>query len=169
MIENRVQKSGLTTIDLQEFLPETDGIVDFDIAAFLFQGLILREKDFRTALKETDWTLYDQKIVMVFCSADAIIPDWAYMLVASHLIDYAADMFYGDQKMYVKSFLLQNLRNMDIKPYIDARVIIKGCGSEEIDAAAYFEVSKKLLPVVKTLMYGEPCSTVPIFKQKKTN
>ncbi len=166
-IENRVKKSGIITLDLQQYIPDMTDVMQLDIAVHLFQGLILREKDFRAALKETDWSQYDDKIVLVYCSADAIIPDWAYMLLASYLSPVCSDMFYGNSSHYQKSQVLFAIQNIKSEEYSDQRVIIKGCGSETIDAAAYFEISKKLLPAVRTLMYGEPCSTVPIYKRKK--
>ncbi len=166
-IENRVKKSGLITLDLQEMLPDTSNVVELDINQFLFQGLVLREKEYRAALKELDWSTYKDKEVLTYCSADAIVPDWAYMLIASYLSPIASDMYYGDLQSYTKSRLLTNVAAIDAQSYADQRVIIKGCGSPSVDAEAYFEITKKLTPTVRSLMYGEPCSTVPIYKQKK--
>ncbi len=165
-IQNKVKQSGLITLDLEQYLPSLDEVLHFDIAPLLFQGLILREKDFRSQLKETDWTQYVDHQVLVYCSADAIIPDWAYMLVASYLVPIAADIHYGDEHTYMHEQFCTQVRSMDVSEYADQRVIIKGCGSEYLGAYAYFEISRRLLPVVQTLMYGEPCSTVPVYKRK---
>ncbi len=166
-IENRVKKSGLITLDLQQMLPDTAEVVELDISQFLYQGLVLREKEYRAALKELDWSPYQDKVVLTYCGADAIVPDWAYMLIASHLSPIVADMYYGDSPSYKKAMLLASISELNAQEYADQRVIIKGCGSPSIDAAAYFAITKKLVPVVRSLMYGEPCSTVPIYKQKK--
>ncbi len=167
-IENRVQKSGLITLDLQKMIPATDNLMSIDLAEYLYQGLILREKDYRQALKDTDWDAYRDHIVLVHCSADAIIPDWAYMLIASYLTEVASAMYMGTQEEYLTDQLIEAIRSLDAVEYRDARVIIKGCGSELVGAEAYFEISKKLMPLVRSLMYGEPCSTVPIYKAKRS-
>lgn len=164
-IVNKVAESGLITLDLEQFLPSQD-ILLFDLKDYLFMGLIIKEKDFRAALQQHDWTQYQDKYVAVACTADAIIPVWAYMLVASYLQPYAKDVVYGTEDELKNQVLMTNLNQLDVSPYADKRVVVKGCGEVPISDKAYLEVTKKLRPVAKSIMYGEPCSTVPIFKKK---
>ncbi|HZF64159.1 MAG TPA: DUF2480 family protein [Chitinophagaceae bacterium] len=166
-IVNRVANSGLLTIDLEQFLPSAE-IVTFDLKNYLFKGLILKEKDFREALRSLDWEMFRDKHVAVTCSTDAIIPLWAYMLVASYLQPIAKDIYAGTADEMQKSILLQNIADINAESYKDQRVIVKGCGEQEIDRTAYLEITKRLRPFVKSLMYGEACSNVPIFKNKAT-
>ena len=166
-IVNRVANSGLLTIDLEQFLPSAE-IVTFDLKNYLFKGLILKEKDFREALRSLDWEMFRDKHVAVTCSTDAIIPLWAYMLVASYLQPIAKDNYAGTADEMQKSILLQNIADINAESYKDQRVIVKGCGEQEIDRTAYLEITKRLRPFVKSLMYGEACSNVPIFKNKAT-
>ena len=163
---NRVAASGLVTIDLTDYLPEGD-IAVFDLKDYLFKELILREKDFRTAVAEHDWAAYQDKVLLVYCSSDAIIPMWAYMLVASHVAPFAAAIFQGNQEAYARHYLYQQLAKLDTASFVDKRVVIKGCGDKEVPAGAYLEITRRLQPFVKSIMYGEPCSTVPIYKKKK--
>jgi len=164
-IVNKVAQSGLITFNLEEHLPAQ--IKGFDLAPFLFQGLILKEKDFRAALKEHDWAAYKNFDVCLFCSADAIIPHWAYMLLTSYLAGVANSIHFGSIAECKKIIFLENLKNIDTSQYADKRIIIKGCGEAEVDTYAYVEITRLFLPVAKSLMYGEPCSTVPIYKKKK--
>jgi hypothetical protein len=164
-IINKVTESALTTLDLETFYPKED-IVVFDLKDYLFMGLILKEKDFREALKVMDTTPFSNKIVTVTCSADAIIPIWAYMLITSYLQPVAKEIFYGNVEEIKKKILIKNIAQIPVADYADKRVVIKGCGELPIDEAAYLEATKLLLPVVKSIMYGEPCSTVPIYKKK---
>lgn len=161
---NRVAESGLVTLDLADLLPHY-GIVELDIKPFLVQGLVLMEKPFREALKQLDWQPYHQQTVAVHCSTDALIPKWAYMLVASYLQPIAHQVMFGNIPTIENALLLKAIENIDTTNYVDARVVIKGCGERDIPAEAYLAISAKLLPVVKSLMYGEPCSTVPIYKR----
>ena len=165
VIVNKVAGSGLVSLDLERFLPEGE-VVGFDLKDHLFMGLILKEKDFREALKNLDWTIYQDKPVTVTCSADAIIPMWAYMLVASYLQPVASDVYFGTAEEAARQLFQKNLDAIDPAEFIDKRVVIKGCGDLEIGPSAYLTITKKLRPVVKSIMYGEPCSTVPIFKKK---
>jgi flavodoxin len=162
---NKVASSGIITIDLEDHYP-TEEILAFDIKPYLFRGLILKEKDFREALQKTDWTKYKNKIVAVCCSADAIIPAWAYMLIATYLQPLAKDLIVGDEKEAIKQNILKRIDEINSKDYNEKRVIIKGCGDVFIDSAAYMEITKKLLPVAKSIMYGEACSNVPVYKKK---
>ncbi len=165
LIVNRVTESLLTSIDLEEFYPKEE-ILIFDLKPFLFRELILREKDFREALKNLDWQVYKEKLVSVICTADAIVPRWAYMLVTIYLQPIAKDIFYGTKKAFENELLLSNIRKININDFVDKRIVVKGCGDLGIGESAYLEITKLLRPVVKSIMYGEPCSTVPIFKKK---
>lgn len=162
---NKVAESGLITLDLEKWYPRDETAV-FDMKDYLFMGMILKEKDFREALKNIDWESYRGKNVAVTCSADAIIPVWAYMLVATYLQPFAKEMVMGDEKELHKTIFLKNLSAIDIKEYTDKKVVIKGCGETPIADYVYMEITKLLRPVVKSIMYGEPCSTVPVFKKK---
>lgn len=161
---NKVAESGLISIDLEQWYPKGETAI-FDLKEYLFMGMILKEKDFREALKATDWTIYQDKSVAITCSADAIIPVWAYMLVAANLQPYAKDIVMGDEKELHKTLFLKNLAAIDINEYTDKRVVIKGCGETPIAEYVYMEITKLLRPVVKSIMYGEPCSTVPVYKK----
>lgn len=164
-IINRVTESALTTIDLEDFYPKGDTAV-FDLKDHLFMGLILKEKDFRAALQSLDWEQYRDKYVAITCSADAIIPMWAYMLVATNLQPVAKDVVFGEEKDLVPTVLIKNLAAVKGEDYTDKRVVVKGCGDVAIPETAYVEITNRLRPYVKSIMYGEPCSTVPIFKKK---
>ena len=164
-IVNKVAESTLLTVDLSSYLPVVEPVV-FDLKEFLFMGLILKEKEFRTALQETDWEQYRNKTVLVMCSADAIIPYWAYMLVASYLHTVSTDIHMKTQEQWRTDLLLDAIRALQTEAYEGQRVVVKGCGDDPVPEAAYFEIAKKLVPVAKSVMYGEPCSTVPIFKKK---
>lgn len=129
-------------------------------------GLILKEKDFREALKNMDWQSYANKYVNIHCSVDAIIPVWAYMLVAAYLQPVAKDVYVGNAAEMQKHLFLKSLGNINLQEFKDQRVVIKGCGDVAIDNYAYAEITKLLLPEVKSIMYGEPCSTVPVYKKK---
>jgi len=164
-IINKVAESGLITVDLSVYYPKTETAV-FDMKDHLFMGMILKEKDFREALKNLDWSLYNDKNVAVFCSADAVIPVWAYMLVASYLQPIAKEIVMGDEKELQKTIFLKNLSQINTTEFADKKVVIKGCGDTPIGDFVYMEITKLLRPVVKSIMYGEPCSTVPVFKKK---
>jgi hypothetical protein len=164
-IVNKVAASGLVTIDLEQYYPKEE-IVLFDIKPFLFIEQILKEKNFREALQKTNWAQYKNKIVSIICSADAIIPAWAYMLVATYLQPIAHDIIIGNEKEAIKQTILKNINEIVSSQYQESRVVIKGCGDVYIDAAAYMEITKKLLPVAKSIMYGEACSNVPVYKKK---
>ncbi len=159
---NKVAESGIITIDLEAYIP--DEIQVFDLKDHLFMGLILKEKDFREALKKEDWEKYSNKDVAITCSQDAVIPMWAYMLVSSYLQPYASDIYFGDELFTRNAIINKTLSKIDVNEYAGKRVVIKGCGEKEIPASAYVEITKLLRPVAKSIMYGEPCSTVPIFK-----
>jgi hypothetical protein len=162
---NKVAESGIITIDLAGFMPSSE-VVLFDIKPYLFMELILKEKDFRAALLTTDWTQYQDKIVGIYCSADAIIPMWANMLIVSNLQPFAKAVYFGNEAKVNEQVLLENIANINPNTYQDERIVIKGCGETPIGEAAYIAITQKLRPVVKSIMYGEPCSTVPVYKRK---
>ncbi len=165
LIQNKVASAGLITLDLDTFKP-TETIVTFDLAEHLFMRLILKEKDFREALKVKDWEVYRNHYVAIICSEDAIIPVWAYMLVSAYLQPVAKDIYVGGEEDFKKHLFLKNLAAANNEQYRDQRVVVKGCGDEPIEAYAYAEITKLLMPVAKSVMYGEPCSTVPVYKKK---
>jgi hypothetical protein len=164
-IINKVALSPLLSLDLEEFFPK-EPIVVFDLKPLLFMELILKEKEFRASLQNYDWNPYKNKIVAVTCTADAIIPIWAYMLVTSYLQPIVKDIVFGDEKEALRQQFLKNISGINEAEYKDKRVVVKGCGDQPIGEYAYMEITKKLRPVVKSIMYGEPCSTVPIYKSK---
>ncbi len=163
---NRVANSGLKVINLESYYPQHD-MVDFDLKPFLFMELILKEKDFRGALKDHDWDQYKDKIVCVFVSVDAIIPVWAFMLVASYLEPVAHVVFTGRPSEYLTFHYEKVMESFDAAEYKDERVVIKGCSDKQVPASAYAALTTKLRPFAQSIMYGEPCSTVPIFKRPR--
>lgn len=165
LIINKVSESALTTIDLKEYFPKGDTAV-FDLKDHLFMGLILKEKDFRTALQTLDWEKFRDKNVALTCSVDAVIPMWAYMLVASYLNPIVKEVVFGEEENVLQTLLLRNISQITGEEYTDKRVVVKGCGDVSIPEAAYVEITNKLRPFAKSIMYGEPCSTVPIYKRK---
>ncbi len=164
-IKNKVAESGIITIDLEDFFPKEESVL-FDIKEYLFMEMILKEKDFREKLKQANWEKYRNKNVGIICSGDAIIPLWAYMLITAYLQPIAAGVVAGNLQQLEKSLILKNIQQLNPQNYIDARVVIKGCGERSIEPYAYTEITRVLLPVVKSIMYGEPCSAVPVFKKK---
>ena len=162
---NKVAESGLVTLDLEKYIPKEDTAI-FDLKEFVFMGMILKEKDFREALKKEDWEKYRNKNVAVTCSADAIIPVWAYMLVTTYLQPLAKEIVIGNEKELNKTLFIKNIAAINAAEFAGKRVVIKGCGETTIDDFAYAEATKVLLPVVNSIMYGEPCSTVPVYKKK---
>ncbi|MVT07129.1 DUF2480 family protein [Chitinophaga tropicalis] len=164
-IVNKVAQSGLLTIDLEDYYPKEE-TVEFDMKQHLFMEMILKEKDFRAALQTWDWEQYRNKNVAIFCSADAVIPFWAYMLVMTYLEPVANFAAFGSKEDVFKVQFMKNLAAIDVNEYADKRIVIKGCGDKGAGEAAYVEITRLLRPVVKSLMYGEPCSTVPIYKKK---
>ena len=164
-IINKVTESLLTTVDLEEYAPKGELAV-FDLKEHLFMGLILKEKDFREALKTLDWEQYKDKLVAITCTVDAIIPMWAYMLVATNLQPIAKEVIFGQENDIIPNIWIKNLSAINGSDFLDKRVVVKGCGEHPIPEVAYVEITNKLRPYVKSIMYGEPCSTVPIFKRK---
>lgn len=166
LLVNKVAESGIITLNLETFMPPADQLAVFDIKPFLFREMILREKDFRAALPAHDWEQYRGKEVTITCSADAIIPMWAYMLVASSLTGIARGLHSGSPEALQAQLMYRNIEAIDAGAYQDKRVVIKGCGDRSVPEGAFAAITQKLKPVVKSLMYGEPCSTVPVYKKK---
>lgn len=164
-IVNKVAESGLVTIDLADYYPR-EAVKIFDLKDHLFMGMILKEKDFRAALQNTQWANYAGAVVGVTCSADAIIPAWAYMLVASYLQPVAKEVVFGDERTLLNTLYIKRIAGIDAESYSDKRVIIKGCGDVQVPETAYFEITNHLRPYVKSIMYGEACSNVPVYKKK---
>ena len=162
---NKVAESGIITLDPAAYVPNGE-IATFDLKDYLFMGLILKEKDFRDTLKKLDWNQYRGKNVAVTCSADAIIPVWAYMLVAANLQPVAKEIVMGNENDLRHALFLKNISQINVTEFVDQRVVIKGCGDTPIGDFVYLELTKLLRPVAKSIMYGEPCSTVPVFKKK---
>jgi hypothetical protein len=165
---NKVAESGLITIDLETYYPKGNTAV-FDLKEYLFMGMILKEKDFREALKNIDWSFYKDKDVALTCSVDAVIPVWAWMLVATYLQPVAKEIVMGDEKELQKSLFIKNISAINVNEFADKRVVIKGCGETPIGDYVYMEITKILRPVAKSIMYGEPCSTVPVYKKSTVN
>ena len=163
---NKVSESGIVTLDLEDFYPKEETAI-FDMKEYLFMGLILKEKEFREMMKSLDLDIYKGKNVAITCTADAVIPMWAYMLAASYLQPVANEIIFGDADFLHKTIFLKNIAKINAADYTDKRVVIKGCGELPITETAYVAVTGLLRPVVKSIMYGEPCSTVPIYKKTK--
>lgn len=162
---NKVAQSGLVTLDPADFYPAGERVV-YDIKENLFHGLILREKDFREFVKGHDWSQYQDKIVGITCTADAIVPAWAYMLLANRLAPYAKEVVFGDADVVEAKLFEKQIDKFDFEQYRDQRIVIKGCGDTPVPVDAYVTLTSKLTPIAKSLMFGEPCSTVPIYKRK---
>lgn len=165
-IVNRVKESGLIQMDLAKYKPKVE-LTGLDIADVLWQRLVLKEKDFRTWIKEHDWNIYSSKAVFVYCSEDAIIPTWAYMLITSQLNEVSSVSIVGNEIDLAKKIIKLNIEKEDLVSLQDARVIIKGCSDIPEPAYAMTELITYIQPAVKSIMYGEPCSTVPVYKRKK--
>jgi len=164
-IVNKVSNSGLVEINpLDYYLPGER--VLFDVAPLLHQGLILREADIREFVRSHEWTQYSGKFVAITCSVDAIIPSWAFMLIASGLSPFASEIVFGGLDILEKTLLDRAIAKIDLQSFTDARVIVKGCGDKAIDNQAFVLLTARLMPVVKSIFYGEPCSTVPVSKRK---
>lgn len=165
-IINRVAQSTLITFDLEEYYHKGERTA-FDIKDWLFNEMVLKEKDFRSYVKEHDWSQYNNKNVALHCSVDAIVPTWAYMLIVTKISPFANAVVYGDLSTLEFSLFKEALDKVDLKKYGDAKVVIKGCGNLPVPPSAYVEITRLLTPVASSIMYGEPCSTVPLYKRRK--
>lgn len=167
-IVNKVAESGIITLNLEDFYP-TQEVMLFDLKEYLFMGLILKEKDYRAALQQIDFSQFKNKIVALTCTADAIIPVWAYMLAAHYLQPFAYKIMFGDKQKAIEDIFLNNIKEaFKADDYLDKRIVVKGCGETPIPESAYITITALLKPVAKSIMYGEPCSTVPIYKKPAT-
>ena len=165
-IINRVANSPLINIDLEEFYPAGKRIV-FDIKDWLYEGIILKEKDFRESVKNHDWSQYQDSYIALTCSEDAIIPSWAYLLLSTELTPYAKKVVVGDLELLETVLFQDVIQGLDISEYQDKPVIIKGCADKPIPASAFSFLIERIQPIAKNIMYGEACSTVPLYKRKK--
>lgn len=163
---NRVANSAIKTINLENFYPEHH-IVNIDIKTFLFHELILREKEFRATLADMDWSLYQDKVVAIYCSNDAIIPTWAYMLIGSYLADVTPYVYFGSESLAIEKYYEEKIKEFDITPYTNIPVVLKGCSKFPVPESAYMALTIKLKSVARSILFGEPCSTVPIFKKPR--
>ena len=163
-IINKVAASALITINPEDYYPKGE-ITVFDLKEYLFMGMIIKEKEFREALKSADWEKYRHKNVAITCTADAIIPMWAYMLAASYLQPVAKDVVVGNEKDLHRTLFIKNLLQINPSDFADKKVVIKGCGETPIEEFVYAEITRLLRPVAQSIMYGEPCSTVPVYKK----
>jgi hypothetical protein len=164
-IVNRVANSKLVVVDLEDYYPVGKRML-FDIKDWLFEGLVLREKEFRAQVNTHDWSQYQDTYVALTCSTDAIVPAWAYMLLTIHLEPYAKKILIGDLEQLEGSIYQTIIEHLDVEPFKDKPLIIKGCSNKPVPANAYILLSQKLKPIAKSIMYGEACSSVPLFKKK---
>ena len=165
-IVNRVANSKLITVDLSDYAPK-DNILIFDVKDLLFEGIILKEKDFRSSLKEFDFSGYKESAVALYCSAEAIIPMWAYMLISSYLVPICSNLYFGTKEEVFQKILLKNIFDIDSEKFKEKKVIVKGCSNIPLSESLYIAITQKLQNSVSSLMFGEACSAVPVFKKKK--
>jgi len=165
-IINRVAQSKLVVIDLEDFYPQGKRVL-FDIKDWLYEGFVLREKEFRLQVKEHDWSQYQNQFIALICSTDAIVPAWAYMLITIELASYSKKTIIGDLNALETSIYQDIINTLDLSSYQDQPIIIKGCSNKPVPENAYILLSEKLQPIAKSIMYGEACSSVPLFKKKK--
>ncbi|MCW5909144.1 MAG: DUF2480 family protein [Chitinophagales bacterium] len=164
-ILNKVAQSGLVTIDLEEYFPLEKDIAVVDLKNYLFKELILKEADFREAVKSTDWSMYSNKYVALYCSANAVVPMWAYMLLSVALTPYAKDIACTHPSHAAEIFLYRNIAAINLNEFEGKRIVVKGCGERQIPEAAYVQIAQQLSRVARSVMYGEACSSVPVFKK----
>lgn len=163
-IVNRVAASSLITLDLEELYPKGSRL-GFDLEPFLYQGIVLKEKDFREAITNFDWSIYTNANVYVYCSADAIIPTWAYMLVALKLNTVASFVVNGNAEVLEIALFRKVIQDLDLNQYAGKKIVVKGCSKLPVPTDTYMEITRQLAPIVQSLMFGEPCSNVPLYKK----
>jgi hypothetical protein len=163
-IVNKVKLSKLVTVDLEKLIADED-IQELDLKDFLFHGMILKEKEFREKMDAHNWEIYKNANLTVYCSTDAIIPKWAYMLVVQHADPYVSGLFFGSKKDAMSQLFKKKVDELDWETYKDKFVLLKGCSKVDIPADIYMYATQKLLPHVKKLMYGEACSNVPVYRK----
>lgn len=164
-IENKIEKANIKQLDLIDFVEGTS-IMSFDLKDGLWQEMVVKEKEFRLFIKETDWSAFEGQMVRLYCSVDAIIPAWAYMLATTELKKVKANVFFGTLDVVEETIFFYNLQAMDTEPLINQRVMVKGCSNIPNPTRAYVELTTILVPIVKSLMFGEPCSAVPVYKKR---
>jgi Protein of unknown function (DUF2480) len=167
IIENKVANSGLVSLDLEDYAPKGERM-SYDLKQNLFLDQILREKDFREFIKTHDWSQYQDKYVNIFCSEDVLIPTWTYMLLATKMQPFAKKIIFGDAQKLEEVLFEESISKIDIGKFQDARVVVKGCSKGEVPISAYVKITDLLMPVAQSIMFGEPCSTVPLYKRPKT-
>lgn len=165
-IVNKVKQSKLETVDLEKFTGNIS-VKELDLKDFLFQEMILKEKEFREKMESHNWEQYKGAYLAVYCSTDAIIPKWAYMLVVQHAEENSEDVFFGDKKSVLSQVLKQKLDTYNWSDYEGSFVLLKGCSKMDVPAEVYMYATKKLIPHVSKLMYGEACSNVPVYRKKR--
>ena len=165
-IVNRVANSKLITFNLEDYYPEGERVL-FDVKDWLLEGFVLRESEFREQAKNHDWSQYEGKFIALTCSSDAIIPAWAFMLLATYLQPFAKKVITGDLETLETVLYTEVISKMDVSNLQDKPVIVKGCAHKPVPKNAYLLLIEKLQPVVKSLMYGEACSSVPLYKKPK--
>lgn len=162
---NKVAQKAIITLDMEQYFPAKEDVAVIDLKDYLFKGLILKEADFRDTVKNTDWGQYKDKYVVVYCSTNAIIPMWAYMVLSAELTPYAKDIANADPAHAIEIFLYRNLAKLDMAQFAGQRVVVKGCGDRQIPEAAFVQIAQQLANIARVIMYGEPCSTVPVYKR----
>lgn len=165
-IVNRVAKSKIQTFDLEKIYPDGERVA-LDISQWLYKGFVVKEKEFRESLKKHNWNQYQDQFIAIYCSNDAIVPEWAYMLITTYLNDYAQKIVYGSLHELEIQLFNDVIRQIDPEEYRDKPVIIKGCSEKSIPQNAYIQLVQKLQPVVKSMMFGEACSSVPLYKKPR--
>ena len=165
-IINRVTGSSLIVFNLEDYFPEFE-VAEIDLSSILFQGQILREKDVRDFVKHHDWNQYLNKHLALHCSADAIVPTWAFMLIGIAVQPFAASVVFGNRDALMTQLFKNALSGVDWEKYRNEKVVIKGCGDRKVPESAFLEVASRLRPVATSIMYGEPCSTVPLYRKPK--
>lgn len=164
-IVNKVANSSLEIFDLEDFFPK-ELIISIDISQWLIEGFILKEKDFRTTLKEMDWSVYQDKGIVLYCNTDAILPAWTFALVSTYLLPYAKQIIEGSTQDYILHHYIETLNQIDYSAYQNKPLILKGCSKKAVPQSVYTLAIQKLAPIAKSIMFGEACSAVPLFKSK---
>ena len=164
-IVNKVANSALMVFDLEDYYPDSN-VIAVDVSQWLFGGVILKETEFRAQLKATDWSVYEDKYVALYCSEDAILPAWAYTLVAVHLAPFALKVIEGSKELVIIDWYQDILNKLDYSEFFDKPLILKGCSKKEVPNEVYTLAIQKLMKVAKSIMFGEACSAVPLFKKK---
>lgn len=165
-IVNKVANSKLMVFDLEDYYPEENYVTSIDISQWLFGGFVLKESEFRDHLKNTDWSVYQDKYVVLFCSEDAILPAWAFTLVTVHLAPYALKVVQGSKENAIIEWYQDVLNKLDYTDYFDKPLILKGCAKKQVPQEVYTIAIQKLIKVAKSVMFGEACSAVPLYKRK---